>query len=499
MTRIIGKPQGYAASVPLKLVIREDIPYRSPEVGISAGTYEGTWNGADWGIDVLMPRWNKEDAMSLGGVHAFVSRTDTGQVVARYTYMPSEWVETTDGTFDLGAPVTQRRWIETQAIRDLMHNMEAATIYVTQVARDLLARGGSLPAGGSAGQVLTRTTTGYEWANGGTGGQEMTYTPTKKRAVTATNPRAETVPLRIFAAVETAHAQQDGGDFRVFKAGTELPCAVISSRVNANTTTYTLVWSDTLAASATATYEVRYGDPFAPERRLQVDDFYSLLNRPERTAGTAGILRVDNSTGWRTPNFDSDTYAWRLAAAGDIQMLPTPVTIAGFTADRVKHTLSNNATSPIGMEFFSGSTAGPVLLLRVAYSNYTDSVTSASNNSVTARVFRVLHDGMVWDTRTNGGATGLYNDFSIRYHNSGRWSFTWNNNTGATRSNAYANYIQDWALLVDGERILIWKTLLPALGSVTHPPAVSDPQTWINVDLLADDRVTASVAAEQAV
>lgn len=282
MTRIIGKPQGYAASVPLKLVIREDIPYRSPEVGISAGTYEGTWNGADWGIDVLMPRWNKEDAMSLGGVHAFVSRTDTGQVVARYTYMPSEWVETTDGTFDLGAPVTQRRWIETQAIRDLMHNMEAATIYVTQVARDLLARGGSLPAGGSAGQVLTRTTTGYEWANGGTGGQEMTYTPTKKRAVTAThNLNGSGTPI-IRVPFETNSARADGADIRIYNSASELvPHAVLSAAPVAGGYRYVVAFSDDMTANESKTYTVKYGDPAArypalTQEQLQQIDFGDL-------------------------------------------------------------------------------------------------------------------------------------------------------------------------------------------------------------------------------
>lgn len=35
MTRILGRPQGYAAGVPLKLVIREDVPYRSADLGLS--------------------------------------------------------------------------------------------------------------------------------------------------------------------------------------------------------------------------------------------------------------------------------------------------------------------------------------------------------------------------------------------------------------------------------------------------------------------------------
>lgn len=113
MTKMIGRPAGYADSVPLKILIREDIPYRSDGVGISPGYYEANWTADGWPLNVLMPRFDHPDAMAEGSVHVFISRTDIAQVVAKYVFSPSQWVETAAGEFNLDKPVGIRRWLHT--------------------------------------------------------------------------------------------------------------------------------------------------------------------------------------------------------------------------------------------------------------------------------------------------------------------------------------------------------------------------------------------------
>lgn len=139
MTKIIGRPAGYAQSVPLKIVIREDIPYRSPDVGISAGIYEGVWNGSDWGLNVTMPRFDQPDAIPFGMTHVFISRTDTGAVVAKYDYTPTEWAETSAGKFDLARATAVRSWLRTQELADLTTNAQQATQDVQQATADASA------------------------------------------------------------------------------------------------------------------------------------------------------------------------------------------------------------------------------------------------------------------------------------------------------------------------------------------------------------------------
>lgn len=142
MTKIIGFPAGYAPSVPLKLVIREDIPYRSPGVGLSPGHYEAVRNGDKWMVDgaelgVLMPRFNHPDAQAEGSVIVTISRTDTGRVVGRMPYSPSEWVETAPGEFDLQKPVGMRRWLYTQDVVEVLEGTKEVAQSVTAATLDL--------------------------------------------------------------------------------------------------------------------------------------------------------------------------------------------------------------------------------------------------------------------------------------------------------------------------------------------------------------------------
>ncbi|WP_414656762.1 hypothetical protein ACINK0_11365 [Deinococcus sp. VB343] len=142
MTKIIGFPAGYAPSVPLKLVIREDTPYRSPGVGLSPGHYEAMRAGDKWMVDgveisVLMPRFNHPDAQAEGGVSVHISRTDTGRVVERIPYTPSEWVETAPGEFDLQRPVSMRRWLYTQDVVEVLEGTKEVAQSVTAATLDL--------------------------------------------------------------------------------------------------------------------------------------------------------------------------------------------------------------------------------------------------------------------------------------------------------------------------------------------------------------------------
>ncbi|WP_339098321.1 hypothetical protein WDJ50_18320 (plasmid) [Deinococcus sp. VB142] len=142
MTKIKGFPAGYAPSVPLKLVIREDTPYRSPGVGLSPGHYEAVRDGDKWMADgveleVLMPRFGHPDAQAEGGVSVHISRTDTGRVVERIPYTPSEWVETAPGEFDLQKPVGMRRWLYTQDVVEVLEGAKEATQKVTDAQLDL--------------------------------------------------------------------------------------------------------------------------------------------------------------------------------------------------------------------------------------------------------------------------------------------------------------------------------------------------------------------------
>lgn len=146
MTRILGRPQGYAAGVPLKLVIREDVPYRSAELGLSPGVYEATWSTANnrWEsggaeLNVVMPRWDMEDAIPLGQVSVFISRTDTGAVVGKYIYSPAEWVETGAGVFDLGRGAYTRAWVRTRQIDDLTGAAEGAALRAEAAAQNVTA------------------------------------------------------------------------------------------------------------------------------------------------------------------------------------------------------------------------------------------------------------------------------------------------------------------------------------------------------------------------
>ena len=146
MTRILGRPQGYAAGVPLKLVIREDVPYRSAELGLSPGVYEATWSAANnrWEsggaeLNVVMPRWDREDAIPLGQVSVFISRTDTGAVVGKYVYSPAEWVETGAGVFDLGKGAYTRAWVRTRQIDDLTGSAEGAARRAEAAAQSVTA------------------------------------------------------------------------------------------------------------------------------------------------------------------------------------------------------------------------------------------------------------------------------------------------------------------------------------------------------------------------
>ena len=144
MTRILGRPQGYAAGVPLKLVIREDVPYRSADLGLSPGVYEATWSTANnrWEsggaeLNVVMPRWDREDAIPLGQVSVFISRTDTGAVVGKYVYSPEEWVETGAGVFDLGKGAYTRAWVRTRQIDDLTDSAEGAALRAEAAAQSV--------------------------------------------------------------------------------------------------------------------------------------------------------------------------------------------------------------------------------------------------------------------------------------------------------------------------------------------------------------------------
>lgn len=125
MTKIKGKPNWPGA---LKIVIREDRPYRTSALGISPGLYEGTWDetAQAWTPDIIMPRYDQPDAIGRSEVHVFISRED-GRVVAKYDYAPHEWVETAPGELDLGKAKAVRRWVATEEFAALTEQVETAT------------------------------------------------------------------------------------------------------------------------------------------------------------------------------------------------------------------------------------------------------------------------------------------------------------------------------------------------------------------------------------
>lgn len=144
MTRIIGRPNNYGPAVPLKLVIREDVPYRTPDLGVSIGYYEAIWEGDKWvangaELNVLMPRYDQPDAQALGATHLFISRTDTGAVVGRYSYGAGEWVETGPGVFDLSKGGWARAWVRPSDFEDLTQGAGEATAEARAAAQSVTA------------------------------------------------------------------------------------------------------------------------------------------------------------------------------------------------------------------------------------------------------------------------------------------------------------------------------------------------------------------------
>lgn len=138
MTKILGTPANYG-SVPLKLVIREEVPYRASGRGISLGHYEAVSSGDRWVIqggaelNMLMPRYDHFDPVALGATHFFISRADTGAVIGKYSFNPGELVETAPGEFDLARAGWARAWVrapEFEEIRDSTKEAIATTLKV---------------------------------------------------------------------------------------------------------------------------------------------------------------------------------------------------------------------------------------------------------------------------------------------------------------------------------------------------------------------------------